>query len=235
MSSPWDDEQERLCKLVAKDDDYARPIKLLGGFDVTFVDSDSAVPPFSGIGALVVLSWPDMAIVYTDTVTMDTKVPYMPGYLGFRETPFAAELFKRLRSSRPELEPQVTLVDGCGIYHHRGCGSASQIGVELDICTVGVSKSFLFIDDMQEANYLQPEPLGSTTHSLLQGKSGQVWGAALYNKTSKHPLFVSIGHRVSLESAVLLVSASRIHRIPEPIRQADLLSRRIAINKRPGS
>jgi deoxyinosine 3'endonuclease (endonuclease V) len=131
------------------------------------------------------------------------------------------------------LEPDVTLVDGNGILHPEGFGLASHFGVLMDIPTVGVSKTFLHVDGLSKTDIKEivaSEAKESELHNgvSLIGKSGRCWGVALTGgKGVKNPIYVSVGHCISLKSAVKIVQACCLYRIPEPIRQADLRSREI--------
>jgi len=171
-------------------------------------------------------------------------LPYIAGYLAFREVQPLMSLIITLRETRPELVPQVILVDGCGILHPRGFGLASHLGLLANIPTIGCSKNFLVIDNEGPVLGAQPTELKNifkryvAKHAkekglmLLKGDvSGKVYGAALSAATERspagpqNPIFVSIGHKVSLATAVALVRACSLYRVPEPIRQADQKSR----------
>ena len=209
---------------VVKVDDLSVPLKLIGGLDISFVDQSDGVEEFEAVGALVVLDYDTLELVYSDCIEMKTKIPYISGFLGFREEPFAERLFERLGSKAPELIPQVLLVDGCGIYHPRGFGSASQIGLKLNVPTIGISKSFLKIDELKEEDFILSNPSGPMELPVTLN-CGQV-ATSLYSGTSKHPrCYVSIGHRISLQSGVEIAKKCSSTNIPEPIRQADLISR----------
>jgi endonuclease V len=128
------------------------------------------------------------------------------------------------------LEQQVILVDGNGILHNRGFGLASQLGVLLDIPTIGVGKTLLAVDGLNPRAVTQESRqrnLKGGDFIPLIGESGQVWGATFRaTDDSVKPLFVSIGHRISLSTAVKVVSlCCKYFRIPAPIREADLRSR----------
>ncbi|XP_036766416.2 endonuclease V isoform X9 [Manis pentadactyla] len=128
--------------------------------------------------------------------------------------------------SYPELE--VLLVDGNGVLHHRGFGVACHLGVLTDLPCVGVAKKLLQVDGL-ENNALHKEKIrllraGGDTFPLMGG-SGTVLGMALKSHDhSTKPLYVSVGHKVSLEAAVRLTRGCCKFRIPEPVRQADIRS-----------
>ncbi|XP_055245498.1 endonuclease V isoform X15 [Gorilla gorilla gorilla] len=129
--------------------------------------------------------------------------------------------------SFPELE--VLLVDGNGVLHHRGFGVACHLGVLTDLPCVGVAKKLLQVDGL-ENNALHKEKirlLQTQGDSFpLLGDSGTVLGMALRSHDrSTRPLYISVGHRMSLEAAVRLTRCCCRFRIPEPVRQADICSR----------
>ncbi|XP_038021418.1 endonuclease V isoform X5 [Anas acuta] len=128
--------------------------------------------------------------------------------------------------SYPGLE--VLLVDGNGLLHHRGFGVACHLGVLTDLPCIGVAKNLLQVDGLAR-DELHREQIRSLQREgdtfPLTGTSGSVLGMALRSCNSSKPLYISVGHRVSLETAVRLVQSCCRYRIPEPIRQADIRSR----------
>ncbi|XP_063574403.1 endonuclease V isoform X1 [Pongo abelii] len=133
------------------------------------------------------------------------------------------------RRSRASCPRQVLLVDGNGVLHHRGFGVACHLGVLTDLPCVGVAKKLLQVDGL-ENNALHKEKirlLQTRGDSFpLLGDSGTVLGMALRSHDrSTRPLYVSVGHKMSLEAAVRLICCCCRFRIPEPVRQADICSR----------
>ncbi|XP_058559580.1 endonuclease V isoform X2 [Neofelis nebulosa] len=129
--------------------------------------------------------------------------------------------------SYPELE--VLLVDGNGLLHHRGFGVACHLGVLTDLPCIGVAKKLLQVDGL-ENNTQHKEKIGLLRAGgdsfPLTGGSGTVLGMALRSHDhSTKPLYVSVGHKISLEAAVRLTRGCCRFRIPEPVRQADIRSR----------
>ncbi len=102
--------------------------------------------------ALVVCSYPSMKAVYEDYQFYKIDVPYVPGFLAFRELPATKPLLEKLRATKPELMPQVVLVDGNGILHPRGFGLASHLGVLTDVPSIGVSKTVFAIDGLNKVH-----------------------------------------------------------------------------------
>ncbi|XP_010616887.1 endonuclease V isoform X2 [Fukomys damarensis] len=155
--------------------------------------------------------------------------PYVSGFLAFREVPFLVDAVRRLQEKEPSLVPQVLLVDGNGVLHHQGFGVACHLGVLTELPCIGVAKKLLQVDGL-ENNAVHKEKirlLRSGGDSFpLTGGSGVVLGMALKSHDhSTKPLYVSVGHKMSLEAAVRLTHCCCRFRIPEPVRQADIRSR----------
>ncbi|XP_049717459.1 endonuclease V isoform X2 [Elephas maximus indicus] len=230
--SLWKREQARLKARVVdwdteawqRDPDFSGLLRV-GGVDVSFVKGDSV----NACASLVVLSYPKLEVVYEECRVVDLTAPYVSGFLAFREVPFLVEAVKQLRAKEPGLLPQVLLVDGNGLLHHRGFGVACHLGVLIDLPCIGVAKKLLQVDGL-EKNDLHKEKVqllqaGGDTFPLV-GDSGIVLGVALKSHDhSTNPLYISVGHKISLETAVRLTRACCRFRIPEPVRQADIRSR----------
>ncbi|XP_013409975.1 uncharacterized protein LOC106173387 [Lingula anatina] len=168
-------------------------------------------------------------VVYEDCCHIQLTAPYIPGFLAFREVPFLVESFERLKKKNPELMPQVVLVDGNGILHPKEFGLACHLGIILDIPTVGVAKKLFQVDGLEKnaehADKVKQLTKGGDTFPLI-GASGRILGKALRSSdNTENPVYVSIGHKISLETAICLVHQCCKYRIPEPIRQADIKSR----------
>eukprot|EP01147_Barroeca_monosierra_P001968 gene1968-5052_t len=201
--------KDRLC-LEDKHEWNLGSLRLIGGVDISYIkgNMDDACVSF------VVLEYPSLQVVYEDSHMVHLEQPYYPGFLAFRE---------------------VIMVDGNGILHPRGFGLASHLGVEIDIptansnCQIGIGKTLFMVDGLDAKGVGQEarQTLTQRGESLnLVGSTGAIWGAALRTtETSVNPVFVSIGHRVSLQTALSLVTECSNFRIPEPIRQADKRSR----------
>ncbi|XP_030390120.1 endonuclease V isoform X3 [Gopherus evgoodei] len=229
----WEREQAQLKANVIeedteewqKDSTFAG-LERVGGVDLSYVKGNDTV----ACASLVVLSYPELEVLYEDCQMVTVSAPYLAGYLAFREVPFLVEAAQRLQEREPGLRPQVLLVDGNGVLHHRaGFGVACHLGVLTDLPCIGVAKNLLQVDglakDEQHKGQIRDLQMGGDVFPL-RGTSGRVLGMALrsYNKSTK-PIYVSVGHRTCLESAVRLVQSCCRYRIPEPIRQADIRSR----------
>jgi len=215
-------EQDALKQRLIDTDQYDTPVKLIGGLDISFVNGSDT----DACACLVVLSYPQLEVVYEASRMIQLQLPYVSGYLAFREAPFLCELVEELRARHPHLLPQVLFVDGNGTLHPRGFGVACHIGVLTGLPTVGVAKKFLFTDGLSLDTVRRQLQSAGDVHALRGDSSGAVLGYALRQGAAcTKPIYVSTGHRVSGDSAVRLVQSCSRFRVPEPIRQADLRSR----------
>ncbi len=181
-------------------------IKTIAGLDLSYSEERS-----EGYAVVVVLSFPGLEILETRYATATPRMPYIPGLLSFRESPVALEAFKQL-----EIVPDLLFTDGQGLAHPRGFGIACHLGIILDIPSVGVAKTFLY------GVYDKTQTLAPGESTPLRDKSGkEVIGAVVQTKLRTNPLYVSPGHKVSVDSATRLVlECVRGYRLPEPTRQA---------------
>jgi deoxyribonuclease V len=163
--------------------------------------------------AVVVMGLPNLATVESALVHRLLTFPYLPGLLSFREAPAITEALNQL-SKRPDL----LLVDGQGLAHPRRFGLACHLGVLADVPTIGVAKSRLI------GRYEEPGIERGAWSPLTDG--GETIGAVLRTRRAVRPVFVSVGHRISLRTAIdLVLRCTGQFRLPEPIRAADRLSR----------
>jgi len=230
----WTKEQLELKKQLIMEDDFPwqwkeskegkEELKYIGGVDISFVKENEE----DACASLVVLSYPAFEVVYKCFEMVKLDLPYIPTFLAFREAPHLVKLIEGLRKSKPELMPQLLMVDGNGFLHPRGFGLACHLGVLCGIPTIGIGKTFLVVDGITLNKVKELEKTlkkgGESVH--LVGDSSTVWGALLRptDKGTK-AIFVSLGHRIGLETAIKIARQCCLYKIPEPVRQADLLSR----------
>jgi len=161
-------------------------------------------------GAVVILQYPELRVVEVKVIGGRLDFPYIPGLLSFRESPLILAACQELT-----LVPNLILVDGQGIAHPRRMGLASHLGLFLDTPTIGCAKSLLC--GQHEVPGREP---GSYTE--IRDRE-EVIGAALRTKLGVNPVYISIGHRICLESAIYWVlKCCRGYRLPEPARLAHL-------------
>ena len=182
-----------------------KKIRTIAGADISFNKFSPVV--YAG---LVVLSLPHLEVVEEVGVVSETKFPYVPGLLSFREAPSVLEAWAKL-----ETEPDVVMFDGQGIAHPRRVGIASHVGLWLDRPTLGCAKSVLV------GKYEEPGRERGSWSELIDPKNGEVVGAALRTKTNVNPIYVSPGHLIDLKSAIkLTLECDGGYRQPEPTRRA---------------
>ena len=233
MREKWTAEQESLKAQLLEEDqldldphNLEGTLQLIGAVDIGYSKNDDK----KAVAVIIVMKYPSFEIVYEDHHhEIQVDYPYIPGFLAFKEIPVYQVLFDRFPK---EFIPQVILVDGNGILHTRQFGCASHIGVKFNIPTIGVAKKTFDVDGLHKGRVkdICEEDLHEAGDiAYLKGDSGKVWGAALRcTNESKNPIFISVGHRVSLETSIKIVKMSiSKFRIPEPIRQADLRGRKI--------
>ncbi len=185
-----------------------RPPHFIAGIDASFADDKV-------IGVACLYSYPELSCVEYAFAVRKAIFPYVPGYLTFREGPAVVDALSLLRR-----KPQLILVDGQGIAHPKGLGIASHIGVLLNTPTIGCAKSRLI------GKYKDPGQRRGDWSALYY--NGKVVGAVLRTRDGVRPLFVSPGHMIDLKSSIEIVLASTgRYRIPEPLRRADFLSKKV--------
>lgn len=201
-----------LQRLVAsrriEKDDFPTPIELIAGVDVAY-GKDVAV------GAAVVLKLGSLEVVEARVHIGKIYFPYMPTLLSFREFPPIRNALMKLNS-----HPSIIFVNGQGVAHPYRCGLATYLGVIMNVATIGVAKSKLCGKVGGYQGDVAP---------LID--NGEVIGVALLPSPSLRPIYVSVGNKVSLGTAIALVRKvlKPGGKMPEPIRQADLLARRCLI------
>jgi deoxyinosine 3'endonuclease (endonuclease V) len=282
--------------------------ELYGGVDVSFPENDEDL----AVAVYVIVDKRTMEVVYHDHEYFMLQVPYISGYLAFREIQPLEELIQRQLHGRPDMTPNAILVDGNGIFHPRHAGIACFVGNRTNIPTIGVGKSLFceagwthenmdeavdhFLGEMYQGIRTDPklatslsryrglvykktcaEPAAATTASFsskplasdhrkrilqelapfcnglgiplkgadnsrfpvlacaLVGHGGQIAASAKSQPVggTTKPIWISVGHKISLLRAVQICASLSMARIPEPIRQADLMGRRLMSKRNP--
>lgn len=183
-------EQLRLAKKVVLKDSFDE-IKLIGGVDQAFVDNKV-------ISLVAVMDYKTGKLVERKYAVKDVNVPYIPGFLAYREMPSVLEAFNKL-----ENKPDILLCDCNGILHPRKIGMASHIGLILEIPTIGVAKRKLLgvVDENKKVIY-----------------NDQVVGVEVLTKQHAKPIYVSPGHMVSFKTSEKIVKGLlKGHKLPEPL------------------
>lgn len=187
--------------------DQLDPIQYVAGVDVGFEEAGTVTR-----AAVVVLSFPDLQRQEQTIARRPTQFPYVPGFLSFREAPAVLDALEQIK-----LTPDLILCDGHGIAHPRRFGIACHLGVLTNLPTLGVGKSILV-----------------GTHAELADDRGawqplhhknEVIGAALRTRVGVKPVYISSGHRISLQTAIdYVLRCTTRYRLPEPTRLADKLA-----------
>ena len=178
---------------------------LVAGIDIFSPDTRGVAR-----GAVVILRYPELSILEVKVVEGNIAFPYVPGLLSFRESPLILAACEKTSNT-----PDLILIDGQGIAHPRRMGLASHVGLFLDLPTVGCAKSILCG---------QHRPVGEEagSHAELLD-NGELIGAALRTKSGVKPIYVSVGHKIDLTSALQWgIKCCRGYRLPEPTRLAHL-------------
>ncbi len=195
--------QTRLASQVVLQDDFGE-IRTVAGVDL-------ALDKTEGLGFAAVVVFELKSLRQIEVVSAETvlRFPYIPGLLSFREGPILLEAFDKLKT-----RPDLLFFDGQGIAHPRRFGIASHMGLLLDRPSIGCGKSLLC------GTYQEPGPSRGESVPLID--HGETIGAILRTRDHVKPVFVSPGHRISLESAVrFTLQCCDGYRLPKPTRLAD--------------
>lgn len=207
----WKAQQEALRERLRLEPIKGLP-RLVAGVDAAFSPDKK-----QALAAAVVWDREAQKVIEIAHAVLPVEVPYIPGFLSFREGPVVTAALGKL--TQPY---ELVMFDGQGYAHPRRCGLATFVGVQLDVPAIGVGKSRLIGTHEAPA-----EKAGATTR-LMDGDE-QI-GVVLRTQDNTRPIYVSVGHRADLKSAVKVVMACATrYRIPEPTRNAD---REVSLLKR---
>jgi deoxyribonuclease V len=203
--------QRELAARVIREDQYEK-LELVAGIDVGFTDRNR-----STVAAVAVLSYPELQLREYVVGRAPTRMPYISGLLSFREIPAVLIALEKLRTM-----PDMLLCDGQGIAHPRRLGLASHLGLATGLPSIGVAKSRLC------GEYEEPGPKRGDYSPLMD--RGEQIGVVLRTRSGIKPVFVSIGHKVALDSArEIVMNCTSRYRLPQTTRWAH----RIASGLRP--
>ncbi len=199
----------RAAEVIRNDDFDIMPPRLIAGADVGFEQGGEVTR-----AALVILEYPSLQLVEHKVARIATVMPYIPGFLSFRECPALLAAWQMLTH-----HPDLLLVDGHGIAHPRRLGVASHFGLLVDVPTIGVAKRRLC------GKFDLPGTEVGAQQALVD--HGEQIGWVWRSKKRCNPLFISTGHRVSLTTALYWVKNCMAgYRLPEPTRWADAVASR---------
>lgn len=200
--------QNKLKKQVIHENELPHTIRYVAGVDVAYNDKEQRM-----VGTIVILDTESLKVVDKAWHEVDINFPYVPGLFSFKEVPPILEAYQKL-----QIKPDLMVCNAQGIAHPKGVGMATHLGCELNIPTIGCAKKRL---------------VGVYEKSLLGYKRGatqklrwdsQTVGVALRTQTDAKPMFVSIGHKINLDTAIeWVLKLCPQYRLPETTLQTDQL------------
>ncbi|HWS53683.1 MAG TPA: deoxyribonuclease V [Pyrinomonadaceae bacterium] len=197
--------QKRLRERV-RIEPLGKKVETVAGADISFNKFDPTI-----YAAVVVLRLPSLEVIEEVGIVSETRFPYVPGLLSFRESPSVLEAWAKLKT-----EPDAVMFDGQGLAHPRRVGIASHVGLLIERPTLGCAKSVLV------GKYEEPGAERGSWTPLVD--KGETVGAALRTKNRVQPIYVSPGHLIDVGAAVeLTLRCDGGYRQPEPTRRAHLL------------
>ncbi|CAI1196129.1 Endonuclease V [Serratia liquefaciens] len=198
---------QRASEVIRYDDFQTESPAFIAGADVGFEQEGEVTR-----AAIAILRYPSLELVEYRVARVATTLPYIPGFLSFREYPALLAAWEQLQQ-----KPDLVFVDGHGISHPRRLGVASHFGLLVDVPTIGVAKKRLCG---------KFAPLDAGALAPLEDKGEQL-GWVWRSKARCNPLFISTGHRVGADSALAWVQRCMAgYRLPEPTRWADAIASR---------
>ncbi|XP_057248592.1 uncharacterized protein LOC104886733 isoform X4 [Beta vulgaris subsp. vulgaris] len=150
-------------------------LKYVGGVDISFLKQDPSV----ACGTLVVLELDSLKVIYDDFSVSKLKIPYIPGFLAFREAPILLKLLEKMKENAHPFYPQLLMVDGNGLLHPRGFGLACHLGVMADLPTIGIGKNLHHVDGLTHSEVIEHLEAAEGKQSVyLNGNSGHTLGVS---------------------------------------------------------
>ncbi|MCJ8165551.1 deoxyribonuclease V [Pontibacter sp. E15-1] len=194
-------QQQMQARIILQKPDFE--LKLIAGCDSSFIGEDTILSVF------VLLTYPALDVVEKVWHHGPVELPYIPGFLAFREAPNLLKAYAKLQQ-----QPDLIMVDGHGISHPRRLGIATHLGLHLNKPTMGVAKKVLV------GRYTEPAPTKGALAPLVY--KDEVIANVLRTKDKVKPVFVSAGHLMDLASATAIALHCALkHKLPEPTRLAD--------------
>ncbi|KXB06916.1 hypothetical protein AKJ51_02560 [candidate division MSBL1 archaeon SCGC-AAA382A20] len=195
--------QKKIAKKVIKKDEIETP-KSVAGCDISFSEENQAY------AACVSFTYPDLEKIKEKSIEVEVDFPYIPTFLAFRELQPMLKVVKKI-------DTDVYMIDSQGLAHPRRAGLASHLGVIIKKPTIGVAKNRLCGEGYK------PSPEKGAYTYLKDNE--EVIGAIVRTRTDVKPVYVSIGHKISLEKAIkITLNTAPKYKIPEPIRAAHKLA-----------
>ena len=207
-------------------DEFSR-LKYVGGVDISFVKNDNV----NACVSLVVIEIETLQTVLAHSELIKINCEYIPGYLAFRETPHILNILNIVKKNSPTYYPDILLVDGNGRLHKKEFGLACQTGVVCNLPCIGAAKNLYQMEccirDQNHKDAISNLALPGSSFDIVN-IAGNIIGCAMKTtRGSSKPIYISEGHKICLETAKEVVFKCSKYRVPEPIRLADILSRKI--------
>jgi len=204
--------QNELKKKISLKNIFSRSnIRLVAGVDLAYWENDNKQ---YGTCCIVVIDYNTKEVVEKVNSVGEIKVPYIPGFLAFREMPLVIKASKKL-----VVEPDIFIFDGNGYLHQRHMGIATHASFFLNKPTIGVAKSYLKI---KETDFEMPEDEEGSYTDIVINK--EIYGRVLRTRKTVKPIFISCGNYIDLDSSteIVLNLINNESRLPIPTRLADL-------------
>jgi deoxyribonuclease V len=200
--------QEELSAFVITKDEFKK-IEKIAGVGVVFSKDEDKIS-----AACVNFSFPQLQILDEIVEKRNCDFPYTPGLFAFSVGPAILSVWDKIE------KPDLVIFPGRGIDHPRKLGLASHLGVLLDLPTIACSKRPLW------RNQSDPS-MEKGAHVFVEDKNGKLMGAVVRTKYRVKPIYVTIGHKISLQTAIrIILECSKNYRIPEPLRHAHMLAKK---------
>ena len=173
--------------------------------------------------SVVIIDWSTMEVVFESRESYPIRVPSISGASAFIEAGPMIEAIHHATAVNPHLAPQLVMVYGHGKYHSQAFGVACHVGVTLGITTIGVSDCWVDVDGLQFGPVDEAVKNGAEAVTL-RGRSGELYGIAFVTpvemETTRNAIYVSVGNKISVYTAMEIVKGSCVHNMPEPVFQA---------------
>lgn len=206
--------QNELKKNINCNDTFnLNEIKTIAGVDLSYWKNENGEE--LAVCCVVVIDFKSHTLIEKKHYRGKIEVPYMPGFLAFRELPLVLKTAELLENN-----PDIYMFDGNGYLHPRHMGIATHASFYLNKPTIGVAKTYFRVD--KKTDYTEPDKTaGSFTDVII---NGEVYGRVLRTHDNVKPVFVSIGNNISLDTAVKITMSlvEKESHIPIPTRFADL-------------
>ena len=220
----WDAMQNDIASKLVETDTIVElsEISYIGGL---YLLEDTKGDPTLCVAGLSIIDFETNKCIYSYAEVFHTDVPYVSGYIGFREVPIFEELYEKFMIRKPEYSPDLLVINSYGKLHPKKAGSATQLAINLKLPVIGVGQTILNVDGLSERiaklDFKQQcQNVGE--YAELKGESGEIYGAAVKTSlVSSNPVYVTIGSGISLGTAIDVIINCSEFRTPDPIRKAE--------------